>query len=88
MKEKIKETVKEMIMNDMSLKYRLLDRSAKEEVNDFINFLFSRQSNKKSLSIAGYKKKILSVSIWKDSDLEIFKENQKLFNSWAIQEWW
>ena len=87
MKEKIKETVKEMIMNDMSLKYRLLDRSAKEEVNDFINFLFSRQSNKKSLSIAGYKKKILSVSIWKDSDLEIFKENQKLFNSWAIQEW-
>ncbi|HQO10177.1 MAG TPA: hypothetical protein PLK90_09305 [Clostridiales bacterium] len=87
MKEKNKETVKEIIMSDMSLKYRLLDRSAKEEVNDFINFLFSRQSNKKSLSIAGYKKKILSVSIWKDSDLEIFKENQKLFNSWAIQEW-
>lgn len=87
MKEKIKETVKEMIMNDMSLKYRLLDRSAKEEVNDFINFLFSRQTSKKSLSISGYKKKILSVSVWKDSDLEIFKENQKLFNSWAIQEW-
>ncbi len=87
MKEKIKETVKEMIMSDMSLKYRLLDRSAKEEVNDFINFLFSRQSRKKSLSISGYKKKILSVSVWKDSDLEIFKENQKLFNSWAIQEW-
>ena len=59
MKEKIKETVKEMIMSDMSLKYRLLDRSAKEEVNDFINFLFSRQSRKKSLSISGYKKKIL-----------------------------
>ena len=87
MKEKIKETVKETIMNDMSLKYRLLDRSAKEEVNDFINFLFSRQTCKKSLSISGYKKKILSVSVWKDSDLEIFKENQKLFNSWAIQEW-
>jgi hypothetical protein len=87
MKEKIKETVKEMKMSDMSLKYRLLDRSAKEEVNDFINFLFSRQSRKKSLSISGYKKKILSVSVWKDSDLEIFKENQKLFNSWAIQEW-
>lgn len=87
MKEKIKETVKEMKMSDMSLKYRLLDRSAKEEVNDFINFLFSRQSRKKSLSISGYKKKILSVSVWKDSDLKIFKENQKLFNSWAIQEW-
>lgn len=87
MKEKIKETVKEMIMSDMSLKYRLLDRSAKEEVNDFINFLFSRQSRKKSSSISGYKKKILSVSVWKDSDLKIFKENQKLFNSWAIQEW-
>jgi hypothetical protein len=87
MKEKIKETVKEIIMSDMSSKYRLLDRSAKEEVNDFINFLFSRQSLKKTLSISGYKKKILSVSVWKDSDLEIFKENQKLFNSWAIQEW-
>lgn len=87
MKEKIKETTKEKIMSDMSLKYRLLDRSAKEEVNDFINFLFSRQLNKKSSSISGYKKKILSVSVWKDSDLEIFKENQKLFSSWAIQEW-
>ncbi|MBN2857177.1 MAG: hypothetical protein JXN63_02130 [Candidatus Delongbacteria bacterium] len=87
MKEKIKETTKEKIMNDMSLKYRLLDRTAKEEVNDFINFLFSRQLNKNSSSISGYKKKILSVSVWKDSDLEIFKENQKLFNSWAIKEW-
>ncbi|MBN2836895.1 MAG: hypothetical protein JXR48_18210 [Candidatus Delongbacteria bacterium] len=87
MKDKIKETAKEMIMSDMSLKYRLLDRSAKEEVNDFINFLFSRQLNKKSSSISGYKKKILSVSVWKDSDLEIFKDNQKLFSSWAIQEW-
>jgi len=82
-----KETDKEVIMSDMSLKYRMLDRSAKEEVNDFINFLFSRQLSKKNLSIAGYKKKILSVSVWEDSDLEIFKENQKLFSSWAIQEW-
>ena len=37
--------------------------------------------------ISDYKKKILSVSTWTDSDLKNFDDNQKLFNQWRVEEW-
>jgi hypothetical protein len=74
-------------MNDISLKYRLLSKSARQEVNDFMDFLLNKQQAKNNNSLSGYKKKILSVSTWTDSDIQVFKENQKLFNSWRIEEW-
>jgi hypothetical protein len=74
-------------MNDISLKYRLLSKSARQEVNDFMDFLLNKQQAKNNNPLSGYKKKILSVSTWTDSDIQVFKENQKLFNSWRIEEW-
>lgn len=78
---------KNIIMTDISLKYSLLSNSARQEVNDFMDFLLNKQKEKKSISLSGYKKKILSVSTWTDSDIQVFKENQKLFNSWKIDKW-
>ena len=74
-------------MTDISLKYSLLDKTAKQEINDFVDFLLSRKRIQKMTPISDYKKKILSVSTWTDSDLKNFDDNQKLFNQWRVEEW-
>lgn len=46
-----------------------------------LDFLLQKQRGKKGNSLSSYKKKILGVTTWSDSDLEVFQENQDLFNS-------
>lgn len=74
-------------MNDIVVKYNRLNRTARQEVDDFMDFLLSKQKTDKPKLLANYRSKILNVSIWSDSDLKIFDENQKLFNQWRVQEW-
>jgi len=74
-------------MNNISIKYNLLSSKNKKEVNDFMDFLLNRQLKKNSTSMAGYKKKILSVSTWSENDIQIFNENKNMFNAWKIEEW-
>ena len=74
-------------MSDLVVKYNKLNKTARQEVNDFMDFLLSKQNTNKTNFPGIYKDKILSVSIWADSDLKIFDENQKLFNQWRVQEW-
>jgi hypothetical protein len=74
-------------MADITLKYSLLNKGARQEVNDFLDFLLHKQHEKKGNSLSSYKKKILGVTTWTDSDIEVFKVNQKLFNSWRIEQW-
>lgn len=57
----------------MSTKYSKLGKQAQKE------------STRKFM--ARYKKKILEVSTWSESDLNAFDESRKLFNQWTIQEW-
>ena len=61
-------------MTDLVLKYNALNKTAQKQVNDFMDFLLSKQKNYKSK--VNYKSRILSVSTWSDSDLEIFRNNQ------------
>jgi hypothetical protein len=74
-------------MADITLKYSLLNKGARQEVNDFLDFLLYKQHEKKANSLSSYKKKILGVTTWTDSDIEVFKVNQKIFNSWRIEQW-
>lgn len=75
-------------MADIVLKYSLLSNNARKEVNDFLDFLLQKQREKKNNSLSSYKKKILGVTTWSDSDIEVFQENQKLFNStWRPEKW-
>ena len=74
-------------MNDIALKYRLLDKNGRKEVNDFMDFLLSRRKINKSKQIKSYKKRILTVSTWTDEDLKVFKKNAESFNNWKIEEW-
>jgi hypothetical protein len=75
-------------MADIVLKYSLLNNNARKEVNDFLDFLLQKQNEKKGNSLSTYKKKILGVTTWSDSDIESFQVNQKLFNSsWRPEKW-
>ncbi len=74
-------------MTDIVLKYNSLNKAARQEVNDFMDFLLSRQKSNKADFLSTYKNKILGVSLWTDSECKIFEENQKLFNQWRAPEW-
>jgi hypothetical protein len=74
-------------MSDLVVKYNSLNKIARQEVNDFMDFLLSKQKTNKLNFLTPYKNKILNVSIWSDADLKIFDENQQLFNQWRVQEW-
>ena len=74
-------------MNDIAVKYNRLSKTARQEVNDFMDFLLSKQKTEKVKLLSNYKKRILNVSIWSDDDCKTFAENQKLFNQWNIQQW-
>ena len=55
-------------MSDIILKYSLLNKTAQQEVNDFLDFLLSKQKRIKEKSHIDYKTKIMSVSTWTDED--------------------
>jgi len=61
-------------MSDIALKYNRLNKVARKEVNDFMDFLLSKQKAPNTSFLKTYKSKILQVAIWTDSDLKIFDE--------------
>ncbi len=80
--------IRHKVMADIVLKYSLLNNSARKQLNDFLDFLLQKQKEKGGNSLSSYKKKILGVTTWSDSDLETFQVNQKLFNSsWNLEKW-
>lgn len=74
-------------MSGILVKYNRLNKTARQELNDFMDFLLSKQKTGEPNFLTAYKNKILNASVWSDSDLKIFEENQKLFDQWSIQEW-
>lgn len=74
-------------MSKIEIKYNKLNNARRRELNDFLDFLLSRQKNEMKKSLTDYKKKILSVSTWSDEDCRQIEENQNAFNQWKIQEW-
>ncbi len=72
-------------MEDVQLKFNLLDVNSKKEVIDFIDFLIGKMKmpeKKKS----DYKKRILAVSRWSDEDIKLVEENQS-FNQFKQEAW-
>lgn len=74
-------------MSDIVVKYNRLNKFARKEVIDFMDFLLSKQKTTKTSFLSNYKSKILNVSVWSETDVRIFDENRKLFNQWGVPEW-
>ncbi len=53
-------------MKDISVKYNKLNLKAKKEVDDFVDFLLSKQSVAEASYLTNYKQKILGVSTWSE----------------------
>jgi AAA+ ATPase superfamily predicted ATPase len=83
-------------MNDLILKYSLLDDFRKQEVQDFIDFLLNKQEKKEKVekppksdeSKKGtYRERIMKIPVWSEEEVAVFDENRKLFNKWTVEEW-
>jgi hypothetical protein len=74
-------------MSDIVVKYNRLNKTARQEVDDFMDFLLSKQKAHETNFLSTYKNNILKVSTWTDSEIKIFDQNQNLFNQWRVQEW-
>jgi hypothetical protein len=74
-------------MNDLTLKFNLLEPDARKQVLDFIEFLLSKELKSQDSVKSDYKKKILEVSVWSDADVDLMIQNQQNFNQWKAQEW-
>ncbi|MBE0638380.1 MAG: hypothetical protein IH598_07665 [Bacteroidales bacterium] len=74
-------------MNDLTLKFNLLEPDARKQVLDFIEFLLSKELKSQDSVQSDYKKKILEVSVWSDADVDLMIQNQQNFNQWKAQEW-
>lgn len=55
-------------MNDLTIKFNLLEPDARKQVLDFIDFLLSKELKSQESVKSDYKKKILEVSVWSDAD--------------------
>ena len=62
-------------MTDLILKYNLLNPSGRKEVLDFMDFLLTKEIKSKRPFKTAYKKRILKVSVWNDSDIEVMVQN-------------
>jgi len=60
----------------MLLKYNLLDSYRRKEVLDFIDFLLNKNIEQVKQEKTSYKKKILKVSVWSDSDIDQIIQNK------------
>jgi len=74
-------------MNELILKYNQLDSVMQHQVMQFIDYLIATGHLIKNTSLADYKKKILNVSTWQDTDIQEFDNNNKFWQKCNIQEW-
>ena len=73
-------------MNELLLKYNLLDTDARKEVRDLLDLLLSRNKHTNS-DLSLYKKKMLTISTWSEEDIDEVSEVQKKLNQWLPKEW-
>lgn len=75
-------------MDDISVKYNLLDKASKRTVNDLVDFLLLKQKQVDEMEPStSYKSKILRVSTWSEEDVSYIQQNQKWINEWKVEKW-
>lgn len=75
-------------MDDISVKYNLLDKASKRTVNDLVDFLLLKQKQVDEMEPStSYKSKILRVPTWSEEDVSYIQQNQKWINEWKVEKW-
>jgi hypothetical protein len=74
-------------MNILLKIYNQLSTENQHEVNDFLDFMLSKNDNKNSFDMTRWKAKILDVSVWTKKDMQVFDDNRKYFKQWKTEDW-
>lgn len=74
-------------MDSILTKYNKLSPEVQQEVNDFLDFMLSKNESKKVFNLNKWKSKIKDVSVWTDQDIQRFEESRQQFNQWKTEEW-
>ena len=74
-------------MNELLTKYHALSPETQQQVDDFLDFMLTKDQEKKTFDMKAWKEKIKEVSVWSEEDVAVFEENRKLFNQWKSPEW-
>lgn len=77
--------MKNQIMTDIVLKYNLLDENARQQLNDFLDFLISK-SRQVPVDQSEYTRRIQTVSQWTEDDVAYLKDINDNYR-WNIEEW-
>lgn len=74
-------------MNELILKYNLLDSPSRKKVLAFMDELLGKQlPDQQSVDMEAYKKKLLTLPSWDEESLTIIEEAAKQIN-WKPEEW-
>ncbi len=74
------------IMDNIALKYDLLDNSGKAQVRALIDFLFSKSKASKE-PLSAIRENLLQVSTWSEEDVRVFDETRQMMNNMKPGEW-
>lgn len=74
-------------MDEIIVKFGLLDPVKRQEILDFLDFLLSKQKKERAESFKLYKKQILQVSTWSEEDITSMETNSKKLSQWQVPEW-
>ena len=71
-------------MEDIIVKYKMLDAEKRKILDDFLDFLISKNKSEAKLkSKAEYVQRIQTVSQWSEEDVDYLKEVKQNYN-WRI----
>ena len=74
-------------MDELTVKFGMLEPFRRKELMDFLDFLLSKQTEEKKNSLTTYKERILQVSIWSEEDIAEINSSQKNAWQWQVPEW-
>ncbi|MEQ1746416.1 MAG: hypothetical protein ABMA02_13385 [Saprospiraceae bacterium] len=75
-------------MGDLLEKFETLDALEQQQLLEYLDFLLAKRKNKvKKFEYQAYRKRIINIGTWPDTDLVPMEEARELVNKWRPQEW-
>ncbi len=74
-------------MDDLILRFGMLEPLKRQELLDFLDFLLSKQKKERKHIFKNYKEKLLQVSTWSKEDIENMETEANKLNQWKAPEW-
>lgn len=74
-------------MDELIMKFELLDPIKRQEILDFLDFLLNKQEKVRAENLKSYKEQILQVSTWSEKDIVEMEANSKKRSQWQAPEW-